>query len=207
MKQELIIDPEKFKEVLKKRGFKSISHLSKSCGVHRNTITEYLALRNSPFQTTFLKIAEALRTNPLDLFSNNTHYENAKILSHIGEPLEEYLSQNTSLCVVLMESNEDVTNNKINLKLGFTSGETRLGNAEFSIYKLKLEEFVRRRRVNVECFNLDAASSAFLISVPEDSRPLIGNSESYRYTSGFIRGLKSAACEKRKEPEVETRQF
>ena len=195
MKQELIIDPEKFKEVLKKRGFKSISHLSKSCGVHRNTITEYLALRNSPFQTTFLKIAEALRTNPLDLFSNNTHYENARILSHIGEPLEEYLSQNTSLCVVLLGSVEDESSNKFHLKLGFTSGDTRLGNAEFSIYKLKLEEFVRRRKVSVECFNLDSASSTFLISVPEDARPLIGNFESYRYTTGFIRGLKLAACE------------
>ncbi len=196
MKENLIVDPEKFKLVLKKRGFKSISHLAKASGVHRNTITEYLSLRSSPFQTTFLKIAQTLRTSPLDLFSDNLHYENAKILSHIGVPLEEFLNQNTFLCVVLIDAVENETTHRLHLKLGFTNGESKLGSAEFSIYKLKLEEFVRRKQITLDCYNLDAASIGFITSLPQTCRPLTGNTESYRYTSGFIGGLKLAAREK-----------
>jgi hypothetical protein len=194
MKEQILIDPEKFKNLLKKRGFRSISHFSKACGVHRNTITEYLSLKNSPFQTTFLKITDTLRVHPLEIFLENNHQKNQELLEVLQAQLEEFITQNTSICFVLLDSSENENNGKLTITLGLTGGTATLGNAEFSIYKLKLEEFTRRRKIEVMCSNLDRSSVSFLTSLSDDIRPLYGNIDSYNYVNGVIRGIKTASA-------------
>lgn len=197
MKQAPVVDPEKFKEVLKKRGFKSISHLAKASGVHRNTIAEYLSTRTSPFQTTFLKISSVLKTNAFELLSDSALHTDKKILSLLSPHIQEYTSQNPALCVVLLASEED-EDGVMNIKLGFTSGKAQLGNPEFTITKIKLTEATKRRKVLVECFNLDTSSAEFLTSISDGYRHLAGNDESFVYLTGFIRGVKNSQRSHRK---------
>lgn len=190
-----VVDPDKFKEILKKRGFRSISHLSRVSGVHRNTIAEYLTQRSSPFQTTFLKVSELLRVDPGDLMQNAPTKEEKGIRDILSPICNEFISQNTSLCVVILESQLDENKGKMKLKLGFSNGDVPLGQAEFGIYRVKLDDYLRRKKIVVESWNLDRSSSQFLMTVNDNFEFFSGNEESFRYIAGFIRGLKRATKE------------
>lgn len=190
-----VVDPEKFKTILKKRGFRSISHLSRVSGVHRNTIAEYLTQRSSPFQSTFLKVSELLRVDPNELMQNAPSKEERGIRDILSPICNEFISQNTSLCVMILESRLDEKKGKTILKLGLSNGDVPLGQAEFSIYKVKLDDYLRRKKLVAEAWNLDRSSSQFLMTINDDFEFFAGNEESYRYIAGFIRGLKRATKE------------
>jgi transcriptional regulator with XRE-family HTH domain len=190
-----VVDPEKFKTILKKRGFRSISHLSRVSGVHRNTIAEYLAQRSSPFQSTFLRVSELLRVDPYELMQNAPSKEGRGIRDILSPICNEFISQNTSLCVIILESRFDEKKGKTILKLGLSNGDVPLGQAEFSIYKVKLDDYLRRKKLVAEAWNLDRSSSQFLVTINDDFEFFAGNEESYRYIAGFVRGLKRATKE------------
>lgn len=140
-------------------------------------------------------MSELLRVSPTELMQNSSLREQKGINEVLLPICNEFISQNILLCVVILESFFEEKKGKTAIKLGFSNGDTPLGQAEFSIYKVKLDDYLKRKKITVEAWNLDRSSSQFLLTINEKFEFFAGNEESFRYVSGYIKGLKRATKE------------
>jgi predicted nucleotidyltransferase len=176
---------------LKERGYANVSRFAGRIGVHRNTMLGYF--RGQPvFASAFLKIAQALGLDPLDLIIPDKNQTAALgPLDEIRPLIAALLRQSPGITVVLLGSRAKGRANRFSdWDLGVTRPSAPINGKEFlslrGIAADLSEDLVRP----VDVINLDAAPGWFWEGVDYEPIFLYGDKDGYSFLKGMLHGIK-----------------
>lgn len=183
------------KETLKKRllelGYRSLSAFAAKTGMHRNSLLNLLIGRDV-FCSTFRKIAEELRIDPLDLIVPAAFSKlNIDFLGEIYPIVNAIIEYDKEIAVALIGSRAKRKAKKYSdWDIGIVRANKPISGREY----LKLKAIVDEKSENlvriIDLVNLNAAPLWFLENIKDDIIFLEGSNESFVYLKGVLDGIK-----------------
>lgn len=186
-----VIDRAAVTKRMKALGFLNASQFANRIGVHRNTILGYFSGK-PVFASAFLKIANALGRDPLELITlADKGPVFAEHIDEIRPIIAALVRQSPGIAVVLLGSR---AKGRAKAFSDWDMGVTRPASPITS------EEFLSLRRVaadlaedlvrNVDVINLDAAPDWLWADLDYEPVFLAGDREGYSFLKGMLHGIK-----------------
>jgi len=167
-----IIDDKKFHTALRKKGYNSIGALSKTLGIHRNTIHYYLS-GHGVFPQAFEKLIQALDLKPSDILiikKNQSEFPFEQIASLIDQLHLKF--PNISFILFGSRAKENASKYS-DWDIGVFSYEGLPHEVYRNIVKEK-NELIESLPFFVDIINLNRADKNFLIEISRDWKFLTG---------------------------------
>jgi predicted nucleotidyltransferase len=186
-----VLDRQAVSERMKERGFANVSRFAGQIGVHRNTLLGYF--RGKPvFASAFLKIAQALGCNPLELIvPANDHPVDLGPLDEIRLIIAALLKQSPHIAIVLLGSRaKGRAKQYADWDLGITRPAAPIGSREFLSLRGIAADLAEDLIRHVDVINLDAAPGWFWEGINYEPVFLDGDREGYSFLKGILHGIK-----------------
>jgi transcriptional regulator with XRE-family HTH domain len=181
-----VLDNQKFRAALNRKGIKSTLELSRLSGIHRNTLAPYLNGEKSIYSNTILELAQFLEIDPELLKVEDSSRAEIFIYDLAERFLKDFSSKYSELAVILFGSRVSGKAKKFSdYDLGVVGGNKLISSLDF----LAMKEFISAHSDDfawkVDLVNLDEAPTWFLSEMGEKpTRLLAGNIESYYFFKG-----------------------
>ncbi|MBL6990998.1 MAG: helix-turn-helix domain-containing protein [Bacteriovoracaceae bacterium] len=162
-----VLDEIKFKNAMQKQGVSSIIELSKSLGIHRNTIHQYLAGKGV-FTKNFEKLINKLRLTPKDLINKTLKVQNEMFQKDIATFVDKMGERFPSVTYILFGSRAKLNSSKYSdwdIGVYKTSGIAHVDYLKMRIYARDLEEQLPS---TIDLVNLNSADNLFLKNISKD---------------------------------------
>ncbi|HBE04840.1 MAG: hypothetical protein A2096_15555 [Spirochaetes bacterium GWF1_41_5] len=168
-----LIDINKFKTIIKTKGYNSIKELAAELDIHKNTVSRFLS-GNPVFSKSFEKILSALYINPVDILVNKTDKKNIVINRKIAAYVDQMNTQFPSVTFILFGSRARRSNKKYSdWDIGIYSAK-KITHAEY----LKIRMFSRtledKLPYSMDIVNLKNADNDFLKNISKSWMFLAG---------------------------------
>jgi predicted nucleotidyltransferase len=176
---------------LRALGFRNALEFARRTGIHRNTISLYLQGREI-LQGAFVKIAGALKCDPLDLVQKKIDAEGEiEHLSEIRQIIDALVKADAGIAVLLLGSRAKGTARPYaDWDIGITRNGKPIDGRLFLTLRGKTEELAEDLPRSVDLVNLDAAPAWFLEGIDYEPLFLDGNREGAAHFLGVIHGIR-----------------
>lgn len=187
------LDDRQLTAQLRKLGFSTISQFAKEYAINRATLNNYLNGRG-PFPEAFYAIADALKTDPLQLLTPIPSEGGIPKLEEIAAIVTACGKVSPNIAVVLLGSRAAGNAKQYSdWDLGVTGGAQQLTTKEFLGIKQIVDDLREDLPRDVDVMNLDAAPQWFLKGIDYTPRFLSGSESSWAYFMGVLHGIQKAA--------------
>jgi len=185
------MDKEVFYSKLQAAGFRSLLEFARRTGIHRNTLSEYLAGREV-FQNAFARIAAELGCDPLDVACRVMDAEVAiKDLAEIKSIIDHLVAADPKIAVVLLGSRAKGKSRKFSdWDLGITRIPDLIDGDLYLKLRGEIEYLADDLQRGVDLINIDAAPLWFFEGIDYDPIFLDGNREGFAHLMGVIHGIR-----------------
>lgn len=185
------MDKEEFFSSLHASGYKSLMDFAHRTGIHRNTLGLYLSGREI-LQGAFMKIADALHCDPMELVQKVTDAETrVQNLSEIRPLIDHILSTDSRIAVMLIGSRAKGTAKKYaDWDVGITRGSVPIEGSLYLRLCGEIDDLADDLVRHVDLVNLDAAPAWFLSGFDYEPIFIDGDRESFAHFMGVIHGIR-----------------
>lgn len=162
-----VLDPIRFEESLKNKGYKSLSEFAANQGIHRNTIHYYL--RGQPvFSKKLQQIFLALDVDPVKLIIEKSIATPADKTAPIADAIDQLQTSLPQAAYVLFGSRARAGARRYSdWDIGVFK-ESGLARDEFRILKRRLDELQEASPYFIDLINLNGADELFLKNISRD---------------------------------------
>lgn len=172
-----IINPERFRQALHEKGYRSIGELARRVGIHRNTIHYYLS-GNDVFPEKLEQIMAALDLDPSDLIKKTPSPQLPRV-APIAPIIDTLVSEFPAVTFILFGSRATGKNRKYS---DWDIGVTKKGvldHEEHRKISIRCDDLTEDFPYFVQIVNLDRADRDFLRCASQGWKFLAGHLENW----------------------------
>lgn len=186
------LDEHRLSTQLRKMGFPTLSLFARQHDINRATLNNYLNGRG-PLPESFYAIADALKTDPLQLL---VPVESRGDIPKLDEVMPIIIACSTIdpvIAIGLLGSRATGSAQQYSdWDMGVTGGLQPLTSKTFLRIKQIVDDLKEDLPRDVDVVNLDAAPEWFLRGIHYEPRFLSGNDSSWAYFMGVLHGIQKA---------------
>ena len=183
---EVIIDTETLENLLRGRGYGSLSEFASHAGIHRNTVRKYIVGNAPIFSRGLAAISSQLGVQPWQLLKqlHDKPYE------ELVAKIKAIANHDKQLAFVLFGSRAKKTAKKYSdWDIGVSGGSTPVESNHYLALRQEVDDAFDDFPFGVQLVNLDQAPTWFLQELNTTVQFLCGNIETFNYFIGVIHGI------------------